>query len=94
MEILKKIGKICFVLLVAIALVVDGLFIYYHFFVKENDLYSRFSEEFSEKAYTERALCDALENAGLEIVEIFDDMTEKPLNDNSQRAIYVTKKVK
>ena len=35
MEILKKIGKICFVLLVAIALVVDGLFIYYHFFVKD-----------------------------------------------------------
>lgn len=64
------------------------------FFVKENELYSRFSEEFSEKAYTERELCDALENAGLEIVEIFDDMTEKPLNDNSQRAIYVTKKVK
>ena len=38
MEILKKIGKICFILLVAIALVVDGLFIYYHFFVKENEL--------------------------------------------------------
>lgn len=37
MEILKKVGKICFVLLVAIALVVDGLFIYYHFFVKENE---------------------------------------------------------
>lgn len=35
MEILKKVGKICFILLVAIALVVDGLFIYYHFFVKD-----------------------------------------------------------
>ena len=64
------------------------------FFVKENDMYSRFSEEFSERAYTEKELFDALENAGLEIVEIFDDMTEKPLNDKSQRAIYVTKKVK
>ncbi len=64
------------------------------FFVKEGEVYSRFSEEFSERAYTNEELCAALENAGLQIVEIFDDMTEKPLNEKSQRAIYVTKKVK
>ena len=34
MKVLKKIGKVCFVLLVAIALIVDGLFIYYHFINK------------------------------------------------------------
>ena len=64
------------------------------FFVKEGETYSRFSEEFSERAYTGEELSAALEKAGLQIVEIFDDMTEKPLNDKSQRAIYVTKKVK
>ena len=64
------------------------------FFVKEDDKYYRFSEEFSEKAYSNDELTSALDNAGLEVVEIFDDMTEKTLNDNSQRAIYVTKKVK
>lgn len=64
------------------------------FFVKEGEVYSRFSEEFTERAYTADELAAALEAAGLEIVEIFDDMTEKPLNDKSQRAIYVTKKVK
>ncbi len=64
------------------------------FFVKEGDNYSRFSEEFYERAYTIDELTAALEKAGLEIVGIFDDMTEKPLKDDSQRAIYVTKKVK
>lgn len=64
------------------------------FFVKEGEVYSRFSEEFTERAYTEKELASALENAGLEILKIFDDMTEKPLNEKSQRAIYVTKKVK
>lgn len=38
MEILKKIGKICFILLVAIALVVDGLFIYYKFFTNSTTI--------------------------------------------------------
>ena len=42
----------------------------------------------------EAGIIEALEKAGFEIVEIFDDMTEKPLNEKSQRAIYVTKKVK
>ena len=64
------------------------------FFVKEGEAYSRFSEEFSERAYTNEELSAALKKAGLQIIEIFDDMTEKPLNDKSQRAIYVTKKVK
>lgn len=64
------------------------------FFVKDGDSYSRFSEEFYERAYTIDELTSALEKAGLEIVGIFDDMTEKPLQEKSQRAIYVTKKVK
>ncbi|MBO5358935.1 MAG: class I SAM-dependent methyltransferase [Clostridia bacterium] len=64
------------------------------FFVNEGDNYSRFSEEFYERAYTIDELTAALEKAGLEIVGIFDDMTENPLKDDSQRAIYVTKKVK
>ena len=64
------------------------------FFVKDGEVYTRYSEEFSEKAYTNEELGAALEKVGLQIVEIFDDMTEKAVNNESQRAIYVTKKVK
>lgn len=64
------------------------------FFVKEGNSYIRESEDFSERAYSEDELQKALEKAGLSVVAVFDDMTEKPLNEVSQRAIYVTKKVK
>ncbi len=63
------------------------------FFVKTDDKYDRFSEEFSERAYGENELKSILEKAGLEILEIFDDLTEKPLSEKSQRAIYVTRKL-
>lgn len=64
------------------------------FFVKENDKYTRFSEEFTERAYTNDELISALEKAGLQVLDVFDDMTEKTLTNDSQRAIFVTKKVK
>jgi hypothetical protein len=64
------------------------------FFVKEDGAYYKTSEEFSERAYSETQIESALKKAGLEIVEIFDDMTTKPLKDNSERAVYVTRKVK
>lgn len=62
------------------------------FFVKDGEVYNRYSEEFSERAYTSEELQKAIDKAGLEIVDVFDDMTEKPLNATSERAIYVTRK--
>lgn len=64
------------------------------FFVAQDGIYQRFTEQFSERAYTLDEVTAALKNAGLEIVEIFDDMTEKPLNNTSERAVFVTRKVK
>jgi len=64
------------------------------FFIQNDGLYERFSEEFTERAYSPEQVKTALEKAGLEIVEIFDDMTEKPLESTSERAVYVTRKVK
>ncbi len=66
------------------------------FFVEseEKGIYERFSEDFSERAYTSNEIKAALEKSGLEIVDIFDDLTEKPLESRSERAIYVTRKVK
>ncbi|MBQ4131482.1 MAG: class I SAM-dependent methyltransferase [Clostridia bacterium] len=64
------------------------------FFVEQDGLYERFSEQFSERAYSSDEVASALENAGLEIVAIFEDLTEDPLESNSERAVYVTRKVK
>ncbi len=64
------------------------------FFVKSGDSYYRESEQFTEKAYTNEQVKTACEKAGLEILEIFDDYTLKPLNDKSQRAVVVARKVK
>lgn len=71
----------------------DTVNIMLDFFVKSDDRYTRFSEEFSERAYTADELNTALEKAGLEVLAVFDDMTEAPLTDTSERAIYVTRKV-
>ena len=64
------------------------------FFVEENGLYERFSEQFSERAYSCEQIEKALQKAGLQVVAVFDDMTEQPLSDTTERAIYVTRKVK
>ena len=65
-----------------------------NFFVKDGESYYRQSEQFSERAYSLDQVKAALEKAGLELVEIFDDWTEKPLEATSERAIVVTRKVK
>lgn len=64
------------------------------FFVEQDGLYERFSEEFSERAYSSQEVESALEKAGLQVVAIFDDLSENPLESDSQRAVYVTRKVK
>lgn len=64
------------------------------FFIKEDGLYERFSEQFSERAYSGEQIEKALQKAGLQVVAVFDDMTEQPINNTTERAIYVTRKVK
>ena len=64
------------------------------FFVKDGENYYRESEQFSERAYSLEEVEKALQKAGLQLVEIFDDGTEKPLEATSERAIFVTRKVK
>ncbi len=69
--------------------------IYLDFFAENSDgLYRRESDEFSEKAYSPAEMEEALKNAGLEILAIYDDLSENPPKDNSERVYYITKKVK
>ena len=62
------------------------------FFVEDGEYYKRSSEDFSERPYTEEELTAALDAAGLEILKIYDDMTDKPAWEYTERAVYVTRK--
>lgn len=53
--------------------------------------YDRFSEEFFEKAYTAEEICNALD--GFEVLGIFDELTQNPPGDESQRLYFICKKV-
>ena len=64
------------------------------FFKQENGVYRRFGEEFSERAYTEKEIENATAEAGLEILVVLDDITGNPITETSERAVYVTRKVK
>ena len=68
--------------------------IYLDFFVeKENGDYERISETVTEKVYTEEQVKNALEESGLSLVAILDDMKKTPPADKSQRVFYITRKI-
>lgn len=63
-----------------------------NFFVPNGELYERYEESFSERAYTENELTDMLRGAGFEVVKRLGDMTDKAPSDDEQRVIYIAKK--
>ena len=63
------------------------------FFTKEDDIYVRSGEEFSEKAYTNEELAYLLEKAGFKIEAVFGDMTQNPPTDTEERVFYICRKI-
>lgn len=63
------------------------------FFVEEDGTYKRYSEDFSERAYTDEELNCLLENSGFKIIGVYSDMTETAPEEKCERKIYVTKKI-
>lgn len=63
------------------------------FFEASGDCYYRSNENFCERAYTSDEIENALKRANLKIEAVYDDLTEKSPDENSQRVIYVTRKV-
>lgn len=66
--------------------------IHLDFFEREEDCYYRREEDFSERAYSREELCSWLKEAGLEVVGVFDELSEEPPKENSERLIYVARK--
>lgn len=62
------------------------------FFEKADKLYRRYSESFSEFAYSGALIADMLENTGFEILETVDFDTGKIPDEEAQKVIYITRK--
>lgn len=60
---------------------------------EENDSYYRYSTDFSEKAYEIDFLKELLFETGFEVKAVFDEDSFLPLRKDSQRAIFVAKKL-
>lgn len=52
------------------------------------------TENFLEKAYTDKELKEMLALAGFKVLDVFGEMTNEPPKQNSQRNIYICKKDK
>ena len=63
------------------------------FFVKSDNGYDRYTEEFSERCYTDKELVEFGNNSGLKTEAIFDDMSHSSPNDFCERKIFVMRKI-
>lgn len=62
------------------------------FFEEEDGAYYRSCESFTEQAYELEKIELWLEEAGFEVVGIFDDMTTDPVKPETERAVFLAKK--
>lgn len=63
-------------------------------FERKDDAYFRSSESFCERAYSGEALDRLLEESGFEVLEHFDWDSENPPKEDSEKIIFVAKKVR
>lgn len=63
------------------------------FFEKENGVYIRSGEAFSERAYTDGEIAAAAEKSGLKIEAVYGDMTRTAPKADESRAVFVLRKV-
>lgn len=64
------------------------------FFVKEGELYRRFDEEHSERAYSMEYIENVLDKIGFTIVNKLDNYKDNNINENTERIVYVLKKLR
>lgn len=59
---------------------------------KENGSYERFTESFREIVFDSELVDEELKKNDFEIIGRYDDFSENPVNDNSQRVLYVCRR--
>lgn len=58
----------------------------------EDESYVRTTEEFSERGYELEDISAWLSEVRFEVIGIYDELTKNPVNDKTQRAVFVCKK--
>lgn len=64
------------------------------FFEACGDKYIRHNESFTEYYYSDKEIANALNKAGFETVNVYDNLTFEPANSKTQRKYFVCRKVK
>ncbi len=62
------------------------------FFLKENSLYRRFSEEHIEKSYSVNEINDLLLKVGFVDIEVYDGYSNRPYNEKTKRMVFKGRK--
>lgn len=62
------------------------------FFEKENSVYRRYGESFSETAYTVEKTQEMLKKAGFELLDVFEELTFDPPSNSAQRNYFIARK--
>ena len=63
------------------------------FFVPEDGVYTRYSERFTERAFTQSEIETAIAQAGLSLLHVYEADSLLPPKPESERLVYLTKKV-
>lgn len=64
---------------------------YLTFFIKENELYRRFDEHHTQKAYTSDEVVRALRGAGFSQISIYDGYSFSEAREDSERLVYAVR---
>lgn len=72
----------------------DSVSIYLDFFEEQEDgSYCRFSEDFTERIYTDEFLSELVKSNDFELIGKYDDFEDSPVNDKTQRVLYVCRRI-
>lgn len=63
-----------------------------NFFVKDGKEYKRFNEIHYERAYSDREIKKILKKSGLELLAVYDDLTENLPEKKSEKVFYIARK--
>lgn len=63
-----------------------------NFFVKNGKEYKRFNEVHYERAYSDKEIKNILKKSGLELLAVYDDLTENLPEKKSEKVFYIARK--